>query len=429
MVDDPRRVLCLGGMRASLRGRRPIRFCPPPGMLSFVGTLPDPFGRSCQCDKKLNQGPGGGILQLKTVLSSDNTPVMILTTPRIYLVLLSILLLVSPITAQTADKVDDYVQGEMLKQHIPEVALAVIKDRKVIKLKGYGFANVETGLPVTSDTVFKVGSISKPIIAMGIMLLVENGELSLDDKVSKFLHHTPDSWSEITVRHLLSHTSGIVREAPGYDPAKIQPDADVIKTAYALPVNSSPGEKYAYSNVGYFALAEIIQKVSGKPWSEFLTERIFKPLEMTSTRTTTLEEIIPHRADAYSFGTSKLTNAETYLAVRPSGAFLSTISDLIKLEAALGGTSFLKPESRTAMWTQFKLNDGTNSVYGLGWRVEEISGRKRIGHGGSLNGFKSFYARFVDDGLTIIVLTNLEQVDFYQFSEGIAAQYISALAK
>lgn len=180
----------------------------------------------------------------------------------------------------------------MLRQHIPGVALAVIKDGKVIKLKGYGFANVETGLPVASETVFKIGSISKPIIAMGIMLLVETGEISLEDKVSKFLHQTPDRWREITIRHLLSHTSGIVREAPGYDPAKIQPDADVIKTAYALPVNSKPGEKYAYSNVGYFALAEIIRKVSGKPWSEFLMERIFNPLGMTSTRPTTLEEIV-----------------------------------------------------------------------------------------------------------------------------------------
>jgi D-alanyl-D-alanine carboxypeptidase len=366
---------------------------------------------------------------LEAALSSNNAAVMILTTPRIYIVLLSVLLLVSPIPAQTADKVDDYVQGEMQEQHIPGVALAVIKDGKVIKRKGYGLSNIETGLPVTSETVFKIGSISKPIIAMGIMLLVETGELSLEDKVSKFLHQTPESWREITVRHLLSHTSGIVREAPGYDAARIQSGADVIKTAYALPVNSRPGEKYAYSNVGYFALAEIIRKVSGKPWSEFFTERIFKPLEMTSTRTTTLEEIIPNRADGYSFDTNKLTNAEAYLAVRPSGAFLSTISDLIKLEAALGGTGFLKAESRKAMWTQFKLNDGTSSVYGLGWRVEEISGRKRIGHGGSLNGFKSFYARFVDDGLTIIVLTNLEQVDFYQFSEGIAAQYIPALAR
>lgn len=366
---------------------------------------------------------------LKVALSSDNAAVMILTAPRIYLVLLSVLLLGSPITAQTVDKVDDYVHGEMLKQHIPGVALAVIKDGKVIKLSGYGLANVETGLPVTGETVFKIGSISKPIIAMGIMLLVESGDISLEDKVSKFLRQAPGSWSEITIRHLLSHTSGIVREAPGYDPAKSQPDADVIKTAYALPVEFKPGERYAYSNVGYFALAEIIREVSGKPWSEFLRERIFKPLGMTSTRTTTLEEIIPLRADAYSFGANKLTNAETYLAVRPSGAFLSTISDLIKLEAALSGTSFLKPESRKAMWTQFKLNDGTSSVYGLGWRVEEISGTKRIGHGGSLNGFKSFYARFVNDGLTIIVLTNLEQVDFYQFSEGIAAQYIPALAK
>ena len=107
---------------------------------------------------------------LKAALSSNNAAVMTSTTPRIYTVLLSVLLLVSPIAAQTADKVDDYVQSEMLKQHIPGVALAVIKDGKVIKLRGYGLANVETGLPVTSETVFKIGSISKPIIAMGIKI-------------------------------------------------------------------------------------------------------------------------------------------------------------------------------------------------------------------------------------------------------------------
>ena len=345
------------------------------------------------------------------------------------LTFLSVFLFVSSISAQTVDKVDDFVKSEMQKQHIPGVSVAVVKNGKIIKLKSYGLANVETNAPVTNETVFKIGSISKPIIAMGIMLLVEDGKISLDDKVSKFLDGTPETWKDITVRHLLSHTSGIVREAPGFDGAKIQPDAEVIKTAYPLPLNFKPGEKYEYSNVGYFSLAEIIRKVSGKPWSKFLTERIFKPLGMNSTRTTTFNEIIPNRANAYSFNSNKLTNAEITLAIRPSGAFLSTLADLIKLEAALNGKDFLKPASRKAMWTPFKFNDGKNSIYGLGWRIEEINGIKRIGHGGSLNGFKSFYARFVNDGLTIIVMTNLDQVDFYQFSKDIAAHYIPALAK
>lgn len=350
-------------------------------------------------------------------------------TKQFWFSLLSIFLLISLISAQTVDKVDDVVEAEMQKQHIPGVSIAVLKNGKVIKIKSYGLANVETNTPVTNETVFKIGSISKPIIAMGIMLLVEEGKISLDDKVGKYLDGTPETWKDITIRNLLSHTSGIIREAPGFDPAKIQPDADVIKTAYQSPLVFAPGEKNQYSNIGYFSLAEIIRKVSGKPWSEFLAERIFKPFGMNSTRTTSFDEIIPNRANGYSFENNKLSNSEVYLALRPSGAFLSTISDLAKLEAALAEKSFLKPETRRTMWTPFKLNDGKDSFFGLGWAIEEVNGKKRIAHGGSLNGFKSFFARFVDDGITVIVLTNLAQVDPAKLSTEIAASYIPALAK
>jgi CubicO group peptidase (beta-lactamase class C family) len=264
---------------------------------------------------------------------------------------------------------------------------------------------------------------------MGIMLLVEEGKISLDDNISKYLEGTPETWKDITVRHLLSHTSGIIREAPGFDPAKIQPDAEVVKTAYQAPLVFAPGEKYQYCNVGYFALAEIIRKVSGTPWSEFLTARIFKPTGMKSTRTTTFDEIVQNRANGYSFSSSKLSNAEIYLALRPSGAFLSTISDLVKLEEALDGKDLLKPETRKTMWTPFKFNDGKDANYGLGWTIDQVNGRKRIGHGGSLTGFRSHFARFVDDGLTVIVLTNLAQADPAELSRGIAAHYVPALAK
>jgi D-alanyl-D-alanine carboxypeptidase len=341
-----------------------------------------------------------------------------------WFLLVSVFLMVSSIPTRANDKTDDFVKTEMQRQHIPGVSLAVIKNGKIIKIKGYGLANVETNVPVTTETVFKIGSISKPIIAMGVMLLVEDGKISLDDRVSKYLEGTPESWKDITIRNLLSHTSGIIREAPGFDPAKIQADIDVIKTAYSLPLNFAPGEKYEYCNVGYFSLAEIIRQVSGKSWGEFLTERIFKRLGMNSTRTTTFEDIVPHRANAYSFHNNKLTNAEVYSAIRPSGAFLSTVLDLAKLEVALNGASFLEPESRKSMWTPFRLSGGKESIYGLGWRIDEVSGRKRIGHGGTLNGFKSHFARFVNDGVTVIVLTNLDQVDSSEFSSKIAGLYI-----
>lgn len=330
-------------------------------------------------------------------------------TAQLFFVLFVALLFVSTVSAQATDKIDDYIREEMQKSNIPGIALAVIKEGKLVKSKTYGLANIETNTSVTPETVFKIGSISKPIIAMGIMLLVEEGKINLDDKISQYLEGTPEIWKHITVRHLLSHTSGIVREAPGFDPFKIQTDAEVIKTAYSLPLNFSPGEKYEYCNVGYFSLAEIIRKVSGKPWSDFLAARIFKPFGMNSTRATSFSEIIPHRANGYTFQNGKLSNEENYLAVRPSGAFLSTLTDLAKLEAALNGTIFLKSETRKAMWTPFKFNDGKNSSYGLGWVLDEANGKKRIHHGGNLNGFKSEYSRFVDDKLTVIILTNLNE--------------------
>ena len=166
----------------------------------------------------------------------------------------------------------------MERQHLPGLSLIVIKDQKIVKSEGYGLANVELNVPATPQTVYKIGSVSKQFIAAGVMLLVNDGKVGLDDPVSKYLEGTPQSWSTITVRHLLTHTSGIVREAPGFDPLKVQADADVIKTAYDLPLRFTPGEKWEYCNVGYFSLAEIIRKVSGKPWGDFLNDRLFAPL-------------------------------------------------------------------------------------------------------------------------------------------------------
>ena len=130
-----------------------------------------------------------------------------------------ILLLLQTIVVR-ADKVDDYVKAEMQKQRIPGVSLAVIKDGKIIKAEGYGLANVELNVPARPETVYKIGSVSKQFIAAGIMLLIQDGKIGLDDKISKYLEGTPDTWKDITVRHLLTHTSGIVREAPGFDPLK-----------------------------------------------------------------------------------------------------------------------------------------------------------------------------------------------------------------
>jgi len=337
-----------------------------------------------------------------------------------------VLLLIATVPAR-ADKIDDYVKAEMQRQHIPGTSIAVLKDGKIIKAEGYGLANVELNVPARPETVYKIGSVSKQLIATGILILIQDGKLAFEDKISKFLEGTPDTWKEITVRHLLTHTSGLVREAPGFDPLKTQADADVIKTAYPLPLRFAPGEKWEYCNVGYFSLAEIIRKISGKPWGDYLNERLFLPLEMNVTRTTTMTEIVQNRAGGYVWRNNKLENAEIYLALRPSGAFFSSVLDLAKWDAALYADKILKPSFRDQMWSPVKLNTGATHPYGFGWELSTVAGHKLVHHGGSLPGFRSQISRFVDDKLTVIVLTNGDNATPNSIALNIAAFYIPGL--
>lgn len=329
--------------------------------------------------------------------------------------------------AAQADKVDDYVKAEMQRQHIPGTSIAVVKEGKIIKAEGYGLANVELNVAARAETVYQIGSVSKQLISAGILLLMQDGKLSLDDKISKFLEGTPETWKDITVRHFLTHTGGVVREAPGFDPFKIQADADVIKTAYPLPLRFTPGEKWEYCNVGYFSLAEIIRKISGKSWSEFLQERLFMPLDMTVTRTTTVKGVVAQRADGYVWRNNTLENATSYFALRPSRAFLSNVLDLAKWDAALYTDKVLQAAVREQMWSPVKLNSGATHPYGFGWELGTLNGHKIVNHGGSLPGFRAQLMRFVDDKLTIIVLTNSDHANPQLIARGIAAQYIPSL--
>ena len=336
-------------------------------------------------------------------------------------------LLLATTVAVRADNVDDFVKVEIQKQHIAGVSIAVIKDGKIVKAEGYGLANIELNVPAKPETVYKIGSVSKQFIASGIMLLIDDGRISLDDKISKFLDGTPETWKDINVRHLLTHTSGIVREAPGFDPMKVQSDADVIKTAYPLPLRFQPGEKWEYCNVGYFTLAEIIRKVTGKPWPDYLKERLFAPLEMKATRTTTMTDLVPNRANGYLWKSGSQQNADIFFALRPSGAFLSTVLDMAKWDAALYTDKFLKQSVREQMWTPVKLNNGTTHPYGFGWELSTRAGHRVVSHGGSLPGFRAALYRFVNDKLTVVVLTNSDNANPGPIAIGIADQYIPGL--
>ncbi|HSF24616.1 MAG TPA: serine hydrolase domain-containing protein [Blastocatellia bacterium] len=346
---------------------------------------------------------------------------------------LSLLLIVASINAR-ADQLDDYIKAEMEKQRIPGLSIAVVRDGKVIRAQGYGLANVELNVAATPETVYRIGSISKPLIATGIMLLVQDGKVGLDDKVGKFFEGTPESWKEITIRHLLSHTAGLIRESPGFHPYKDQSNAEVIKAAYGSPLSYATGSKWEYSNLGYFILAEIISKVSGQPWGQYLADRVFQPLGMTATRTISLKEVVPNRASGYDWSNPKVQNAAILIALRPSGAFDSTVLDLAKWDAALYSDQILKQATRELMWkaaaeTTRKAEDGRNTSYGFGWFVHQVNGRRVVYHGGSQSGFRADLERFVDDKLTVIVLTNSDQAKPEGIARRIAAFYLPDLVK
>jgi D-alanyl-D-alanine carboxypeptidase len=326
----------------------------------------------------------------------------------------------------TTDSADRFVAAEMARKHVPGVAIAVVRAGKVIKAQGYGIADVEHDVPVTAQTVFKIGSVSKQFLASGIMLLAQDGRLAVDDPVAKHVPGTPETWNGITLRHFLTHTSGVIREAPLFDPYRVQPDSIVIRSAFSAPLDYPTGTKYQYCNVCYFTLADVIARTSGKKWDMFLAERVFTPLGMTSTRTTTTSDLVPHRARGYVWKNAGYTNAEEYLAVRPSGAFLSTVLDLAKWDAALYTDRILTRASRDAMYTPVRLTDGRTYPYGFGWLVDTFDGHARVHHGGSLPGFRAEMARFPDDSLTVIVLTNADGAVPLEIVSGLARIYLAS---
>ena len=197
-----------------------------------------------------------------------------------------------------ADRLDDAIRAEMERRHIPGVGILVIKNGKIVREKGYGLANVEHQVPVGAKTVFQSGSVGKTFTAALIMLLAEDGKLSLDDKVSKHLTGTPKQWEAITIGHLLTHTAGLGDPYQKLDFRKDYTDQELIALEAAIPMLSAPGEKYSYSNMGYHLLGFIANQAGGKFYGEQLRERIFAPLKMRA-RVISESDIVAHRAAGY----------------------------------------------------------------------------------------------------------------------------------
>jgi len=349
------------------------------------------------------------------------------------------LLVLAAAAPAAADEIDDYIRREMQARRIPGLALAVVRHGAVEKLKGYGFANLEHEVPVTPDTVFELASVTKQFTAAAVMTLVEDGRVKLDESIVTYLPPSPDVWKPITVRHLLTHTSGLPGLARGFNSLQQGPErvnystADLFESATKDPLDFVPGARFQYSDVGYMLLGMIVEKASGRRWGTYLDERFFKPLGMASTSVLDHQRILKHRAAGYTIRDGELVNIRRIWDIEmPShyGVF-STVKDLVTWDAALESGRVLTPGSLAQMWTPLKRNDGGTGLYGFGWGVYDRRGHRWISHTG-LTGTE--YSRFPDDRLTVIVLTNLggfiggvSTADPWGLTYGVAGRYVPGL--
>ncbi len=339
-------------------------------------------------------------------------------------------------------RVDAYAAAEMHAEKIPGLALAVVQDGKIVKAQGYGLANIELDVPVKPETIFQTGSVGKQFTATSVMMLVEDGKIRLDDPISKYLPGTPAAWDRITVRNLLTHTSGIPdyesdsltkKGAAFIDLRRDYTEAELLRRFEGLPLDFPPGSKWSYSNTGYVVLGILIHKVTGKFYGDVLQERIFRPLEMTSTRIISEADIIPNRAAGYRLTNGDIKNQEwvsPMLNTTADGALYTNVLDMAKWDSALYTEKLLKKGSLDRMWTPVRLNDGKAAEYGFGWEVTKVNGHRLIEHGGAWQGFTTQISRYVDDKFTVIVLTNLDSEHSRpdKIAHAVAALYIPALA-
>ncbi len=327
-----------------------------------------------------------------------------------------------PLTAQQLASIDTFVKAEMQREHVPGVAVGVYSRGKILLAKGYGLANVELSVPVKPETIFQSGSVGKQFAAAAVMMLVEQGKVSLDDSITKYFPDAPATWKPILLKNMLSHTSGLAEyetpeltmkpSAPFYMRLDYTED-DFVKKIEALPIENAPGDKWVYRNTNYLLLGVLIHRVTGMHYADFLAQRIFKPLGMSSTRLISEADIIPNRAAGYEMQGTELKNQEWVSPTFNStadGTLYFNVLDLAKWDAALYTTTLLKQSSLDRMWTIFPLNDGKPNPngYGFGWVIGNQNGHQLIAHGGAWQGFTCDISRYPDDALTVVVLTNLD---------------------
>jgi CubicO group peptidase (beta-lactamase class C family) len=332
------------------------------------------------------------------------------------------------------DAVDNYVRAEMTKQRIPGLAMLVSRGGQVIRAQGYGLANVELQVPVKPETIFQSGSVGKQFTATAVMMLVEEGKIGLEDPLTKYFPDAPPSWKKVTIRELLSHTAGFTDYPKSFDMRRDYTEAEQLKIVESIPLAFAPGTSWSYSNLGFLTIGILIHKVTGEFYGDFLQERIFRPLDMQTTRIISEADIVPNRSAGYRLVKGELKNQEWVsptVNTTADGSLYFSIMDLAKWDVALYTEKLLKRSSLDEMWTVAKLNNGqpNSGHYGFGWFVVTKNGHRVVEHEGAWQGFETQISRYVDDKLTVVVLTNLDDAKPEVFADRVAEMYLSGTVK
>ncbi len=343
----------------------------------------------------------------------------------VFLVAILFLLVVWPVFGQGpaddfAARAEEYLAAQMRVNRFMGAVLVAHKGEILLR-KGYGFADLEHHVPNTPITKFRIGSLTKAFTAVAILQLEQQGKLRVQDSICNFLDPCPPAWQPITLHHLLTHTSGIPNftSFPDYA-AKMAlpcPVTCTIERFRDRPLEFTPGERWAYSNSGYILLGHVIESVSGQSYEQFLREQILEPLVLDDTGYDHTEPILSHRARGYSREGEQLRNARFLDMTIPhaAGALYSTVEDLYRWEQSFYTDQLLPASVRERLFTPV-LNE-----YAYGWGVRQQFERKMIGHGGGINGFSAFLARYPEERATVIVLSNVEQANAGRIARDLAA--------
>jgi D-alanyl-D-alanine carboxypeptidase len=338
-------------------------------------------------------------------------------------------------TDEQLSSLDERLETYMESNNIPGALVAIVSRGEVIHLETYGMANVELSVPVTDDTVFEIGSISKQFVSAAVMLLVEENKLELDDAIENYIADIPSEWLGVTVRQLMNHTSGIpdYEEIASYDiyGERVTPE-EIIQIAHSRPMDFAPGTGWYYSNTGYFLLSMIVERVEGQPLGRVLKSRIFDPVGMTQTRLADPEAIIEHRAAGYWVNKSgELINrrpTETSSTLG-AGGILSSVYDLMKWDEVLFGEELLSADSKAQMWERTRLPNGDLTRYGFGWFLNPYNGLQRQYHSGQVAGFVAQFARFTEDEISVIMFVNRYRVNTGPVWQDVLHTYMPSLGE